>query len=244
MIDETYYSESIFPTLFEELNCKKNYPHPNLIVDGTVASGKSTFVNSFKSYIEKQGYQAAIIRIDWFLTFQENRMPPYFIILALFLTIVFGMNSRIFKKYLSMFIEKEKINSIISKTNSFQENISRGENLSIQINNRVRQVDEVVVIKSDTFILVDGVFSRAIFNQLENCHKLLISSKTSTARRLFFDRSKVKQFKWLRIFIQSIAQLPPGYMQIISKRSSTNDYILDINDLSNPQLKVMSPKGR
>jgi hypothetical protein len=244
MIKETDYYKSIFPTLFEELNGKNNYPPSNLIVDGIVASGKSTFVNCFKSYLEKQDYHAAILRIDWFLTIQENRMPPYFIIMALFLTIVFGMNSRIFKNYLSTFIEIEKINSIISKINSFQENSLRDESLSIQIKNQIRQVDEVLVIKCGTSILIEGVFSRAIFNQLENCQKLLISIKTSIARRLFFERSKGEQFKWLRIFIQSIAQLPPGYMQIISKRSSTYDYILDMNDLSNPQINVMSPKGR
>ncbi len=243
MIDLTYYSKSIFPKLIEELNGKKKYPSSILVVDGIVASGKSTFVNSFKSYLEKQGYHAVILRIDWFVTFQENRVPAHLIILGLFLSFVFGMNSRLFTTYLSTFIEIEKINSIISKINSFQNTLG-DESLSIQITNQIRKVNEDLAIKSNTSILIEGIFSRVIFNQLENCQTLLIFSKTSIARRLFCERAKGKQFKWLRIFIQSIVQIPPGYMQIISKRSSTYDYILDMNDLSNPQIKVISKKGQ
>lgn len=238
MIVSTNYSKVIFPTLFEGLIGKKGYPPSILIVDGIVASGKSTFVDNFKSYLEELGYHASILRIDWFVTFQENRMPFHLIILALFFSMVFGMNSSIFTKHISTFVDIEKINSIISKINSFQNDPMGSKNLSIPIENQIRQVKETLSLKSNTFILIEGVFSSVLLNQLKNNQKLLISSKTSKARHLFFKRSKNSHFTWWRIFIQSIIQVPPGYMQIVSKRSSTFDYILDMKELTNPHMKL------
>jgi uridine kinase len=229
MIDLTHYSETIFPTLSKALISNKDSALSVLIVDGIVASGKSTFTNMFKDYLEEQSQPTIILRADWFLTFQENRMPPHLIILTLFLSSTFGADSGIVTKHLSTFFETGEIDDIISRINLFQTEAQRAKNLTIQIENKLRHVNEKLTLTPTTCILIEGVFSSNLFHQLQNSQTLMVYRKTSAARRLFFERAKRKHFNRVRIFVQSVLQIPPSYAGVMNKQSSKFDYILDMN---------------